>query len=308
MSGGHPALLIAGPTASGKSALAIEIAERAGGEIVNADSMQVYADLPVLSARPSAADMARVPHHLFGHVDAAVRYSVGRWLAEALEAMAGIRRRGRAPVLAGGTGLYFRALTKGLADVPDPGPDARAKAAAVLEQGGLAALAKEAARLDPEGTARLAANDRQRLLRIVAVGYGTGEALSRLQAQTAPPALPGAWRGAVLDAPAAQLNARIEARLCAMAEQGAVGEAARLAARGLAPDLPAMKALGVAEFAAHARGELSLEDAIQRAAVATRQYAKRQRTWFRNQTPDWPRVDAISPEAASMLAAALQLG
>ena len=302
-------LLIAGPTASGKSGLALDLARRIGGEIVNADSMQVYADLTVLTARPSSAEMAGVAHHLFGHVDASERYSVGRWLGDAQAAIAAIQARGRTAILAGGTGLYFRALTRGLSEVPAPGAEAEARASALLEEGGMEALTREAMRLDPEAAAKIARNDRQRLLRLVAVAYGAGKPLSAWRAANAEPAtVDHDISAAVLEMPTPTLNSRIEMRLRAMAQQGAREEAARLAARGLPADLPAMKALGVAEFAAHARGELALEDAIARATIATRQYAKRQRTWFRNQTGDWPRVQADAPDAAQRLAAALGLG
>jgi len=302
-------LLIAGPTASGKSALAVEIARRVDGEVVNADSMQVYADLCILSARPLDAETASVPHHLFGHVDAAERYSVGRWLDEALGAIADIRARGRTPVLAGGTGLYFRALTRGLAAVPDPGAEAKGRAQAVFDAGGIDALTAEAARLDPEAAGRIAPNDRQRLMRAVAVAYGTDRTLSAWQAEGHGGDQPeiGAWRGAALALEPKALNARIAARLRVMAEMGGLEEAARLEARGLDADLPAMKALGVAEFAAASRGEMDLDEAIERATIATRRYAKRQRTWIRNQMADWLQVNPQGPGAAAALAGALGL-
>ncbi len=301
-------LLIAGPTASGKSALALDLAGRIGGEIVCADSMQVYRDLSVLTARPSAGELARAQHHLFGHVDAGERYSVGRWLDEALAAIADIEARGAAPILVGGTGLYFRALTHGLAEIPAPGAAAEARARAVLAEDGIGALAREAARLDPEGAAAIGPNDRQRLLRLVAVVYGTGEQLSRLRTRTQPVLAAGRWRGVALFPETAWLNARIEARLRGMLAQGAKEEAAVLAARALDPDMPAMKALGAAEFAALARGEIGEEKAIQRTVIATRQYAKRQRTWLRNQMADWPRLDPAAPDASAQLARALGLG
>lgn len=298
----HKAILIAGPTASGKTGVSLALAEKLSGEVVNADSMQVYRDLSVLTARPDAEEAARAPHHLFGHVDASERYSVGRWLEEALAAIADIDARGKTPILVGGTGLYYRALTEGLAEIPEPDADARARARAVLEEGGPEALAREAARLDPDAAAKVEAADRQRLLRIVSVSYATGAPLSALRADTRPALAPGSWRGMVLTVDRDVLAGRIARRLSAMAEEGALEEVAALTARGLDPDLPAMKALGVEPLAAYLRGELGLAGALEQAAAQTRRYAKRQRTWFRNQTPDWPRVAADGGDAAAMVA------
>lgn len=291
-------LFLAGPTASGKTALALAAAEALGGEIVNADSMQVYADLRVLSARPSDAELARAPHHLFGHVDADEPYSVGRWLREATGALADIAERGRTAIVVGGTGLYFKALTEGLADVPDPGTEAEAEARMILETRGVEALHALAEQLDPEGAAKVSPTDRQRLLRLVAVARGTGQALSKLRARTAPPVLPGAWRGLVLEPDREHLYRRIDARAHRMLEAGAADEAVALAARGLAADRSALKALGVTTLDDWARGALTQAEALEVLARDTRRYAKRQLTWFRNQTADWPRVATTALEPA----------
>lgn len=282
--------LIAGPTASGKSALALDLAERTGGEIVNADALQLYRDLRLLSARPSAGDEARAPHHLFGVADAADGWSVGRWARAALPALEAIAARGRPAIVVGGTGLYFRALTEGLADIPDA-PQAHALAAL-----GEDALRARLASADPAAAARVFPGDVQRLARALAVFEATGRPLSAWQAATRPLLAPDAWRGVVLEPPRAALYARCDARLEQMVAAGAVEEAAALVARGLPPGLPAMKAVGVRELAAHAAGGTSLAEALAAAQQATRRYAKRQLTWFRNQTPGWPRLDAADAE------------
>ena len=289
--------LVAGPTASGKSALALRLAEAGGGEIVNADSMQIYADLRVLTARPPADDEARAPHHLYGVADADDAWSVGRWLRAALPVIEDIRARGRAVIVAGGTGLYFKALTEGLADVPPVPEAARQAAAAAFDEAGEAAFRAELARGDPGAEAAIAPGDRQRLVRAAAVLAATGRPLAAWKAETAPAAPREAWRALVLEPPREALYARIDARVLAMIEQGAVEEAAALAARGLRPDLPAMKATGVREFAGFARGELTRDEAIERVRRETRRYAKRQLTWLRNQTPEWPRLEGFGEAA-----------
>jgi tRNA dimethylallyltransferase len=291
-------LFLAGPTASGKSALALGLAEAVGGEIVNADSMQVYADLEVITARPGAAERARAPHHLYGHVDAAEGYSVGRWSAEALATLAEIVMRGRPAIVVGGTGLYFRALTHGLADVPDPGPEAEAFARDVLRTSGVEGLRKAALELDPAGAAKVSPTDRQRLLRLVAVARGVGAPLSELQTRTVAPALPGRWCGLVLEPDRGALYRRIDARALKMIEEGGPEEAAALVARRLPSDKPAMKALGVAALAALHAGEITPAAAHDRLAGDTRRYAKRQLTWFRRQTAIWPRIAALDVPGA----------
>ncbi|HLZ84712.1 MAG TPA: tRNA (adenosine(37)-N6)-dimethylallyltransferase MiaA [Caulobacteraceae bacterium] len=285
-----PVTLIAGPTASGKSALALRLARAAGGEIVNADSMQVYADLRVLTARPSSEDEAAAPHHLFGVADAAEAWSVGRWLRAATVTLAEIAGRGRPAIVVGGTGLYFRALTQGLAEVAGVPAAVRAKVQALYDDIGEAAFRTRLAEVDPAAAERIAAADRQRLTRAYEVFAATGRPLSALQARTSPALAAGSWRGLVLEPPREAIHARCDLRLEAMLEAGALEEVARLIGRGLDARLPAMKALGVAPFAAHLRGEIGLDEAVARTRQDTRRYAKRQATWFRNQAPDWPRA------------------
>lgn len=289
--------LIAGPTASGKSALALRLARETGGEIVNADALQLYADLRVLSARPPPEDVAQAPHHLFGVADAADGWSVGRWLRAASAILAEIAARGAPAIVVGGTGLYFRALTVGLAAAPAIPDEAREAAMRVYDTAGEAAVRERLKTLDPRAEARIAANDRQRLVRALAVAQATGRALSDWQADTQPSLAAGAWRGLVLTPDREALYARCDQRLLAMVEQGALAEAAALMARGLDPTLPALKAVGLRELAAHAAGTLSLAEAVAAAQRETRRYAKRQLTWFRNQTPEWPRLTAIDPPA-----------
>ena len=292
--------LVAGPTASGKSALALRLAEASGAEIVNADSMQIYGDLRVLTARPPAAEEARAPHHLYGVADAAEAWSVGRWLRAALEVLADARARGRPVVVVGGTGLYFRALTQGLADTPAVPEALRAEAGEVFDRVGEAAFRAELARGDPKAEAAIAPGDRQRLVRAAAVLRATGRPLSAWKAETKPPLDPAEWRAVVLEPPREALYRRIDARVLQMLEEGALEEVRALAARDIPSDRPAMKATGVREFAAHLRGELTREEAVERVQRETRRYAKRQLTWLRNQTPEWPRVEGFG-EAAHLV-------
>ncbi len=289
--------LIAGPTASGKSGLALALAERTGAEIVNADSMQVYRDLAILTARPATADLLRAPHHLYGVADAAEAWSVGRWLRAAETILAEVAARGRPAIVVGGTGLYFRALTEGLSEIPSVPPPIRDQAEAALAAEGEAAFRSRLRDIDPEAEARIAAGDRQRLVRAMSVALATGRSLSGWQAQAGEPAL-GGWRGLVLDPPREALYARCDARLAAMVDLGALEEVRALLAHGLDPGLPVMKALGVPEFAAHLTGELTLDQALAAARQSTRRYAKRQTTWFRNQTGDWPRLASADADAA----------
>lgn len=290
----HPHItLIAGPTASGKSAYALQLAREIGGEIVNADSMQIYAGLSVLTAGPTAEEMAAAPHHLFGLVDAATGWSVGKWLEAALAALRDIDHRGRPAIVVGGTGLYFRALTHGLAEVPTVSETQREISGLLYAAQGEQSFRDDLAKLDPEAAARIEQGDRQRLLRAHAVAVATGRSLSAWQADTRPALTPGSWTGQVLEPPRAELYARCDARLPVMVQNGALEEVAAMEARGLSPALPALKAVGYRELAAHLRGETTLEAALDAARQETRRYAKRQLTWFRNQTPDWERVSAI---------------
>lgn len=295
---GPAILLLAGPTASGKSALALRWAERTGGDIVNADSQQLYCDLRVLSARPSAAEEARAPHHLYGVADAGEAWSVGRWLRAVLPILDDIRARGRPAVVVGGTGLYFRALTHGLAETPAVPAAARDAAQGEFERLGEDAFRRALAERDPAAAARIAAGDRQRLLRAWSVLEATGRPLSEWRSDTRPPLGPGDYTTLVLDPPRAELHARCDARVETMVASGALDEVRALLARGLDPELPAMKAVGVRPFAAHLAGALPLEAAMAQVRQETRRYAKRQGTWFRNQTPDWRRRDPFSPDSA----------
>ena len=279
-----------GPTASGKSALAMALAERIGGEIVNADSMQVYRDFRVLTARPNQQEEALVPHHLYGHIDAAERYSAGRWLTEALAAIAEIRARNKTPILAGGTGLYFKALTQGLAEMPGVDPELRAALTERAAKEGAPALHAELTRLDPHTAARLDPNDAPRVIRALEVIETTGDSIASFQAKTKPALAPAEWRGFALTPGRAALYAAINARLETMLEQGALDEVRAFAARNLDPSLPAVKAHGAPALSAYLRGELTLKEATGIGQRDTRRYAKRQFTWIANQMPDWPRV------------------
>ncbi len=287
---GRCVILIAGPTASGKSALALALAEEIGAEIVNADALQVYRDISILSARPSAAEEASAPHHLFGHVDGALRYSVGGWARDAAAALASIAARGRPAIVVGGTGLYFRALTEGLSEAPDISPSVREDAEARLAAIGLPAFRAEVLAADP-AMARLKPGDRQRHVRAWEVYRATGRPLSAFQTGGGPILAAPAAR-IVLAPPRATLYQAIEHRFDAMLRAGALGEAKALAARGLNPALPVMKAVGVPELLDYLGGRLSLQDAISLAKQSSRRFAKRQMTWFRNQTPDWPRASS----------------
>ncbi len=293
-----PVTLIAGPTASGKSALALRLARSWGAEIVNADAIQVYRDLRILSARPSREEAAAVPHHLFGVADAAEAWSVGRWLSEALTALAAIEARGRPAIVVGGTGMYLRGLTQGLAQVPPIPAAARAAAAAAWEAGGEAAVRERLRPRDPDAEARIGPGDRQRLLRALEVVEETGRSLSQWQAETAPPIAADRWRAWVLEPARDVLYARCDARLQIMLAQGALDEVRALMDRGLDPALPAMKAVGLRELAAHLEGRTPLDEALRLAQQETRRFAKRQLTWFRNQTPDWDRIDAAADPRA----------
>jgi tRNA dimethylallyltransferase len=283
------AILIAGPTASGKSALALALAEKIGGTIVNADSMQVYRDLRVITARPTPAEEARVPHRLYGHVDAGENYSVGRWCRDVGTVLAEIERQGRVAILVGGTGLYFKALTTGLAAVPPIPAEIRGQVRARMASEGAAALHGELASLDPITAQRLMVNDRSRIARALEVVLATGRSLSDWH-RDGMPALVDSARAAkiFLTCERKQLVARIEARFAAMLKAGALDEVRALAARQLDPLLPAMKAHGVPWLIRHLHGEISLDQAAAGAIMDTRRYAKRQLTWFRNQMTDWP--------------------
>jgi tRNA dimethylallyltransferase len=294
-----------GPTASGKSALALALAERLGGEIVNADSMQVYSDLRVLTARPTGEETAKVPHHLYGHIGAETAYSVGRWLTETLAAIDDIRTRGATPILVGGTGLYFKALTEGLVDIPKVDANVRARLRARARALGAPALHEELLRVDPETAARLGPNDAPRILRALEVWETTGASISALQAGTAPAFAREGWAGFALTPERAALYDAIDARFAGMIASGALDEVRKFAARGLDIALPAMKAHGAPALMASLRGEMNLADAVEVAKRDTRRYAKRQFTWITNQISNWPRIAAS--ELGARLNAALSM-
>ncbi len=300
-----PALLIMGPTASGKSALALSLAKRIGGEIVNADSMQVYRDFRLLTARPSPEEEAQTPHHLYGHVDAAERYSTGRWLTDALAAVDAIRVRNQTPIIVGGTGLYFKALTQGLAEMPSIDPGLRASLTERAANEGAPALHAELARLDPQTAARLEPNDAPRTIRALEVIETTGESITSFQANTKPALAPDEWRGLALTPDREALYAGINARFEKMLEAGALDEVRAFVARDLDSTLSAVKAHGAPALGAHLRGEFTLAQAVEIGQRDTRRYAKRQFTWIANQMTDWPRVAATDIE--TRIEAALSL-
>ena len=286
------AVLIAGPTASGKSAQALALAEEIGGVVINADSMQVYREAPILTAQPSDADKARVPHLLYGHVSASHVYSVGSWRDDAIAALAQVRALNRIPVFAGGTGLYFMALTEGLAEVPPTPPVIRDAARALLDDIGVEALHAKLTDRDPLTASRLRATDPQRVLRAFEVFEATGRPLAEWQSAPAEPVLKDFKIAAfVLDPPRPELRARIAARFEAMADNGGVEEAQKLA--GLDPGLPAAKLLGLRPLQALAAGTLTKPEALDAAITATRQFAKRQMTWFRHRMPHYIWFDPL---------------
>lgn len=276
-------IVLAGPTASGKSALALALAERFGGVIINADAMQCYAELRVLTARPSVQDEGLAPHELYGVRRVTQPADAAWWRWAALAAMARARTAGRTPILCGGTGLYLRGLFQGLADIPDPGAAARAEARALVAGEGAAALHARLQAVDPQTAAGLRPSDSQRVARAWEVWRGTGRGLAAWQAVPAVP-LAG-WRPVMimLDPPRLELRAAIAARFEAMLLSGAIEEVRALAADDLDQDLPGLRAHGVPELRAYLRGEIDLAQAAARAITATAQYTRRQATWFRHQ-------------------------
>jgi tRNA dimethylallyltransferase len=290
------AVLIAGPTASGKSALALALAQATGGVVINADSMQVYRDLRVITARPTPEEEARAPHRLYGHVDAAINFSAGHWVADAAAVLAELRAQNRLPIFAGGSGLYFKALTRGLSAVPPIPAEIRESVRARLERDGVEALHAELGQSDPASAERLKPRDRTRIARALEVVEATGRSLTDWHREGLPPLLPpGQFRALFLDADRDQLYERIDARFEAMLSTGALEEVAALAARRLDPLLPAMKAHGVPALLRHLKGEISLQEAAAIGRADTRHYAKRQFTWFRHQLPEF---EWVKPEGA----------
>lgn len=286
------AILITGPTASGKSALAVELAKRHDGVVVNADSMQVYDTLRVLTARPSEEEMQGVPHHLYGHVPAGAAYSTGGWLRDVSALLPTLRAAGRLPVFVGGTGLYFMALTGGLSDMPEI-PEALRKAlrSRLLEEG-TDGLYAELAVADPAMAASLNRQDGQRIVRALEVMKATGRSIADFQGQSGPVIIDAAQARKIVVLPdRAVLHQRINGRFEKMLQQGAEDEVRALLALDLPAEAPVMKAIGVSQITAMVRGEMTRDEVLEKGAAATRQYAKRQMTWFRNQMDDsWERL------------------
>ncbi len=283
-----PLALIAGPTASGKSALALALAEYIDGTIVNADASQVYRDLRVVTARPSLEEEGRAPHKLFGHIDASIAHNAAAWALEAKAAIADVHATGGTPILVGGTGLYLRTLLDGIAPVPEIDPSVREQVRALSVANAHTALGRE----DPEAAVRLHPTDTTRVARALEVVRSTGRTLAQWQEHRV-----GGIGGSVRLSPvlllpdSSWLAQRINARFLTMLEAGAIEEVDALAARGLDPALPAMRAIGVPEIAAWRAGQIDRAEMVERAQAASRQYAKRQRTWFRHQPPaDWNRI------------------
>jgi tRNA dimethylallyltransferase len=292
----HIPILLAGPTASGKSALAMRIAEAVGGVVINADAIQVYRELRILSARPTREDEARVPHWLYGHVPAAEAYSVGRYVKDVAAALDRARTQGLRPILTGGTGLYFKALIEGLSPVPEIAAEVRAHWRAEAQHAGAAVLHAILSERDPEMARRLAPADTQRVTRALEVLDSTGRSLSQWQRLQGQP-LAGMSHSVrlVMTIERADLLRRCDARFDAMVQTGAIGEVQGLLER-LDPALPAMGALGVAPLAAHLAGKATLEDAMARAKLDTRQYVKRQLTWLKRNMITWNMVQTIDLE------------
>ncbi len=284
----HRPILIAGPTASGKSGLALLLAERLGGVVINADSMQVYRELRLLTARPAREDEARAPHALYGFVGAAEAYSAGRYAADAARAIGDARAAGRVPIIVGGTGLYFKALLEGLSPVPQIPPEVRAHWRGQAAARPPAELHALLAQRDPEMAARLMPTDPQRIVRALEVLESTGRSLAAWQREPGTPVLDEAATTRLLVLPDRAVHAAaIDARFDAMMAAGALDEVRALLALGLSDELPAMRALGVAPLAAHLAGAISLEAAVAAAKAETRQYAKRQMTWLRRNMISW---------------------
>ena len=298
------AVLIAGPTASGKSAVAMALAAATGGAIINADSMQVYRELRILSARPTETDERAADHRLFGFTSALQPFSVALWLAEVRRVLDELRDAGRLAIVTGGTGLYFKALTQGLAEAPGSDPDIRARSRQRRAALGVTGFHQELVRLDP-ASALLSPGDTQRVLRAWEVVVQSGRGLSSWKAEQTPVLTPEQVTGFVLEVPRPALNARIDARFDAMMAEGALDEAR--AFWGLRPsgDLPAAKALGLPQLKRVVDGAATLEEAVAEAKMMSRRYAKRQGTWFRHQAPDWMRLD-VEMGAAGIVASILR--
>ena len=297
------AILIAGPTASGKSALAQSVARRHGGEVVNANSMQVYRDLRILTARPTPLEEQTVPHRLFGHVDGAENYSVGRWLEDFKATLDELAARGRVAVVAGGTGLYFKAVLQGLSDIPAVPADVRAKVRESARGRPAQELHAELAWVDPITASRLRPSDPQRILRALEIFAATGRSLAQFQGARTPPLLEAINCPSFFIAPSRpELFARINARFDKMIESGALDEARTLGSRGLDPLLPVMRAHGVPHLLSFFEGRISLDEAIERGKSDTRRYAKRQVTFARHQLPNFLWLEGEDVETRALAA------
>ena len=282
------AVLICGPTASGKSALAVELARELGGVVINANSMQVYAELRIITNRPTPADKASAPHRLYGVRPAREPYSAALWLADVAAALDEARREGRLPIIVGGTGLYFKALTEGLSEIPDIPAEIRARYRLLAQTEPPEALHAELGRRDPLTAARLRPTDPQRIVRALEVLEATGRPLAEWQATKQPPLLPLAHAfPLVMGVDRAELYRRCDARFDAMIAEGAIEEARAVAVLGLDPSLPAMRAVGLPPLLAYSRGEIAFEDAAERAKTNTRNYAKRQISWINSNFKTW---------------------
>ncbi|WP_417582593.1 tRNA (adenosine(37)-N6)-dimethylallyltransferase MiaA [Pelagibacterium sp.] len=292
---GKRAVLIAGPTASGKTALAIARARETGARIVNTDSMQVYGVLDRLTARPDAEELVQAPHEMFGHIDPSVRYSTGAWLEDARKQIQDAEAENQELIFVGGTGLYFDALINGFAEVPAIDPSFVAQAETLIQDLDAAGRKALLAEKDPVTAGRLNVADPQRVVRAISVLMATGKTLSAFQDNNGPGLLGGyTLERIVLMPERSVIRARIAKRFEAMMQVGAVEEVEALLARDLDPSLPAMKAIGVGDIAAMIDGKISSEAAVERSVNATRQYAKRQSTWYRNRFSDWTFIDPFA--------------
>jgi tRNA dimethylallyltransferase len=292
----NPVLCIAGPTASGKSAVALELAKAVDGEIINTDALQVYRDIRILSARPSKADTQDVPHHLYGLVDGGVHFSSGHFVKAVMLVIFDVLARQKTPILVGGTGLYFKALFEGLAAVPKIDPALVQEIEARIESEGISTILEEAKTLDPVGVKRLLGHDPQRLTRLLSVVKQTGHALHEWQAQTRPEIPSAQALRFVILPPRERLYARINDRFETMVEQGGMDEAKKVHAQYGQANLPMLKAIGLSHLLRYLRGELSYDKAMELAKRDTRRFAKRQMTWFRNQCRDWTHVENLKAE------------
>ena len=297
LTGMRPSILIHGPTASGKTQISLDLAKRLDGEIVNADSMQVYKGLRVLTARPTDEEMSLAPHHLFGYRDPSEAGSAGAWLNDARSVIRDIQRRGKVPIIIGGTGLHHLALIQGLSEIPPIPEDCRSDVRALVQKDGVAAAHDRLKTIDPKTADRVEPNDRQRIMRALEVWSATGKPLSTYHETRTPPVLDtGEWLGVALTPPRHRLYARIDRRFASMLIEGAMDEVRAIADRNLDPSLPAMKAHGMPWLLAYLRGEMSSELAAEYAKRDTRRYAKRQFTWISHQFPTWPRIPSTEPD------------